>query len=377
MKLYEYIAKSIFRTEGILLPKGGVAQTPEEALTIAKDIGFPVAIKSQVLTGGRGKAGGIAFANTEIEVINESKRILGSELKGIRVGQVLVEEKSIFDKEYYISITVDNFLKKPIILASSQGGVNIEDVSEKYIVKKVVDMEVGVYPYLGREIARKLGMQGELMNEFSSLVIKMYNLFRKYDAELVEINPLVRSGDTLIALDARLNVDDDALYRHHDLPLIAEGEGWELKAKALGLSYVQLDGDIAVMANGAGITMATLDLLAIFGGKPANFLDAGGGAAVGPMARALSLLNDTKPKVIFINIFGGITRCDDVALAILEVKKTTDFCAPLVIRLTGTREEEAIKILLENNLSAYNSMEKAAMKAVALSKPSSCCSGGR
>ncbi len=377
MKLYEYIAKSIFRTEGILLPKGGVAQTPEEALTIAKDIGFPVAIKSQVLTGGRGKAGGIAFANTEIEVINESKRILGSELKGIRVGQVLVEEKSIFDKEYYISITVDNFLKKPIILASSQGGVNIEDVSEEYIVKKVIDMEVGVYPYLGREIARKLGMQGELMNEFSSLVIKMYNLFRKYDAELVEINPLVRSGDTLIALDARLNVDDDALYRHQDLPLVAEGEGWELKAKALGLSYVQLDGDIAVMANGAGITMATLDLLAIFGGKPANFLDAGGGAAVGPMARALSLLNDTKPKVIFINIFGGITRCDDVALAILEVKKTTDFCAPLVIRLTGTREEEAIKILLENNLSAYNSMEKAALKAVALTKPSSCCFGGR
>ncbi|MBT9164522.1 MAG: Succinate--CoA ligase (GDP-forming) subunit beta [candidate division WS2 bacterium] len=377
MKLYEYLAKGIFRTEGIPLPEGGVAQTPEEALAIAKDIGYPVAIKSQVLAGGRGKAGGIAFANNEMEVINESARILGSELKGLRVGQVLIEEKLKIDKEYYVSITVDNFIKKPIILASSQGGVDIEDVSEEYIVKKVVDMEVGVYPYLGREIARKMGIKGELMNQFSSLVIKMYDLFRKYEAELVEINPLVRSGDKLIALDARLNVDDDALYRHQDLPRIVEGEEWEIKAKALGLSYVQLDGDIAVMANGAGITMATLDLLAIFGGKPANFLDAGGGAAVEPMAKALSLLNDTKPKVIFINIFGGITRCDDVARAIIEVRKSTDFSAPLVIRLTGTREEEAIQLLQENSLSAYKSMEEAARKAVALSKPSSGCSGGR
>lgn len=253
--------------------------------------------------------------------------------------------------------------------------MDIEDVSEEYIVKKVVDIDIGVYAYLGREIARKLGMQGDLMNEFSSLVIKMYNLFRKYDAELVEINPLVRSGDKLIALDARFNVDDDALYRHPNLPRLTEGEEWELKAKALGLSYVQLDGDIAVMANGAGITMATLDLLAIFGGRPANFLDAGGGAAVEPMAKALSLLNDTKPKVIFINIFGGITRCDDVARAILKVKKTTDFCAPLVIRLTGTREEEAITVLQENNLSAYKSMEEAARKAVALAKPASGLEG--
>ncbi len=366
MKLYEYLAKEIFRNEGIPLPRGKVAFTLSEAIEIAQEIGFPVAIKSQILAGGRGKAGGITFANNPEEVEKEAYKILGSQLKGLKVDRILVEEKLKIDKELYLSIAIDGNLKSPIIIASPNGGVDIENVPEEHIYKRPLDIGIGLHSYTGMEVGRRLDLEGKLREECSKIVETLYKIFREKDAELVEINPLIVSDGRMIALDAKLNIDDDALFRQKVIPSVLEGDEWELKAKELGLNYVQLDGNIAVMANGAGITMATLDMLAHFGGKPANFLDAGGGAAVEPMAKAIELLLNTKPRVIFINIFGGITRCDDVARAILQVKELLGINLPLVIRLTGTREEEALVLLKEHNLSAFKSMEEAVLKAVTL-----------
>lgn len=368
MKLFEYLAKDVFRSYGIPTPKGGVATSPEEAVSLAQEIGLPVVIKSQILAGGRGKAGGIVFTENLEEVEKEARRILGSQLKGLQVDRVLVEEKLDIDKELYLSITIDGNTKSPLILASSHGGVDIEEVEDEFIYKRVIDVDVGLLPYVSFDLGRKLGLDDNLREECFKILLALYKVFREKDAELVEINPLIISKGKIIALDARLNIDDDASYRQTEFPRIPEGTEWELKAKELGLNYVQLEGDIAVMANGAGITMATLDMLAQFGGKPANFLDAGGGASVEPMTKAIELLLNTKPKVIFINIFGGITRCDDVAKAIIKVKEILGFKIPLVIRLTGTREEEALTLLRQNDLSAYKVMEEAAKKAVEFSQ---------
>jgi succinyl-CoA synthetase beta subunit len=215
-------------------------------------------------------------------------------------------------------------------------------------------------------MAQQLGLEGTLAKEFSDLVVKLYQIYRERDAELVEINPLAVVGGHLIAADARLNIDDSALFRHQALELIEEGSELEKKVQKIGLAYVELDGDIAIMANGAGMAMATVDAIQYFGGKPANFLDAGGGASVGPTAQALDVLVSMKPKVIFINIFGGITRCDDVATAILQVKNTTGIPVPLVVRLVGTNEKEGVRRLEEAGISAYSDMAPAAERAVEL-----------
>lgn len=367
MKLYEYLAKEVFAKNGLPVPPGGVARTPEEAEAIAAKIG-EVAIKSQVLAGARGKAGGIAFAGTPAEAREAAARLLGAEIRGYRVEQVLVEEKLKIDRELYLGISIDKAAKAPLIIASNQGGMNIEEVPEKHIVKRWVDIRLGVHPYVGREVARRLELSGDIAKQVADILVKLYRIFRQYDAELVEINPLVISGDKVIAADARLNVDDDALYRHKDLPLVEEGTELERKVKALGLAYVELDGDIAVMANGAGITMATLDVLQSYGGRPANFLDAGGGASVEQTAQAIEVLLMKKPKALLINIFGGITRCDDVAKAIVQVKKTRGIPVPMVIRLVGTNEAEGVEILRENGLSAYRSMDEAARAVVAAAR---------
>lgn len=337
MKLYEYLAKDVFARNGLPVPKGRVARTPEEAEAIAREIG-EVAIKSQVLAGARGKAGGIAFAATPVEAREAAARLLGTEIRGFRVEQVLVEEKLKIERELYLGITVDKAAKEPLVIASNQGGMNIEDVPERQIIKRRIDIRLGLYPYVGREVARRLELAGEIARQVADTLTRLYRVFRNYDAELVEINPLVISGERVIAADARLNVDDDALYRHRDLPLVEEGTELEKKIKALGLAYVELEGDIAVMANGAGITMATLDVLQRYGGRPANFLDAGGGAGVEPTAQAIEVLLMKKPKAMLINIFGGITRCDDVARAVVQVKTMRGIPVPLLLLASGYSE---------------------------------------
>ncbi|MCG0238094.1 MAG: ADP-forming succinate--CoA ligase subunit beta [Firmicutes bacterium] len=364
MKLYEYLAKSLLAEVGIPTPQGRLATTPEEAEAAAREIG-PCAVKAQVLVGGRGKAGGIKLANTPEEARQRAAEILGMNLKGYIVEKVWVEQQLKIDRELYVSITVDGQARQPLVIASAHGGVNIEEVPEEYIVKKNIDITTGLLPFHGREIARRLGLSGDLAKQFADILAKMYTAFRKYDAELVEINPLAVVGDRLIAADSRLNVEDDALFRHPELPRVEEGTELERKVRATGLAFVQLDGDIAVMANGAGMAMGTLDVLSLYGGRPANFLDAGGGASVEPMAQAIRFLLETKPKAILINIFGGITRCDDVARAIVTVKETEGIPVPLVVRLVGTNDEEGRRILAEAGIHAYTDMGEAAKAVVA------------
>lgn len=381
MKLYEYLAKEFFRAAGIPVPAGRVCESADEAARVAAEVG-PVAIKAQILAGARGKAGGIAFADTPDEARQAAGRLLGSELRGYRVDRLLVEEKLSIEKELYLGIAVEGSARRPVLIASAQGGMAIEEVPERAIVKKTLDITWGMQPYMARVLARRLGLEGVLARQFEDIALRLWGLFRRYDAELVEINPLAvvsapasvgeasagRAAPRLVAADARLNVDDEALYRHRDLPRVEEGTDLERRVKELGLSFVQLDGDIAVMANGAGITMATLDVLARYGGRPANFLDAGGGAAAEPMAQAIGVLLETNPKVILINIFGGITRCDDVARAIVKVKSERGLPVPLVVRLVGTNEEQGTTLLREHGIAAFRQMEEAAARAVAIAR---------
>lgn len=362
MKLYEYMGKDLFRRYSIPTPKGQVVTSPEEAAQVAAELG-PVVIKIQVLAGKRGKGGGIRFADSP----QEAERQAG-ELFGRGVERLLVEERLKIDQEYYLSLTVDGARQKPLLLASAQGGMDIEEVAEEHIVRYHIDPATGLAPFVGREVARRLGLGvgSPWGKEFSSLLTNLYRLFMEMDCELAEINPLVRSGEQLVAADAKVTIDDEALFRHKDLPYVSDRSQLEERAHQLGLSFVQLDGDIAVMANGAGITMALLDTLQQFGGRPANFLDAGGGTGVETTIRALELLLATNPKAILVNIFGGITRCDDVAKALVAVKEKYTIPVPLVIRLVGTNEEAGVSILKEAGLSAHRDMEAAAREVVAL-----------
>lgn len=365
MKLYEYMGKEIFSRYGIPVPEGRIVSLPEEAKEAAEALG-PVVLKSQVLTGKRGKAGGIAFADDGEKAREEASRLLGMEIGGFKVEKLLIEKKLIIDRELYLAITVEGAMGCPVVLASLEGGMDIEEVPEELIVKYPVEVALGLRPFMAREICRRLGLTGEEAKEFNSILFKLYRVFQEMDAELLEINPLVMSEGKMIAADAKVTVDDDALFRHRELPLVEERADLEKRAHELGLAFVQLDGDIAVMANGAGMAMATLDMLNYYGGRPANFLDAGGGAGVEQTARALELLLAADPKVILINIFGGITRCDDVARAFATVKKEKNIDIPVVFRLVGTNEEDGRKILEEIGINAYRTMQETARKAVEL-----------
>jgi succinyl-CoA synthetase beta subunit len=367
LKLYEYMAKERFEKFGIPIPKGRTAATPEEAAAICAEIG-EVAIKAQVLAGGRGKAGGIGFASTPDEAREVAGRILGSQIRDLTVEKVLVEQKLKIDREIYMGFIVDGSVRRASFIASSHGGMNIEDVPERSIIRVLVDPAWGFLPFNSRQVAVRLGLTGDLGKQAADIAFRLYRVFAAMDAELTEINPLVLSGDRFIAADGRLNIDDDAMYRHKDLPVVLEGTDLEKRVKEMGLSFVQLDGDIAVMANGAGITMATLDVIQRYGGRPANFLDAGGGAGVEATAKAVEVLLATKPKAILINIFGGITRCDQVAQALVQVKRTRGIPVPLVVRMVGTNEAEGVRILRENGLEAYESMDRAAQVVVAAAK---------
>ncbi len=346
MKLYEYEAKKIFSEYGIKVPRGKVVSTVEDL----KDIDFfPIALKAQVLHGSRGKAGLIKFANNYNEALENFK-----ELKKF-CEKILVEEKINIDKELYLSIIVDRSIGKPLVVASGEGGVDIEEVEEEKIIKKHIDIFTGLKPYEAREIARKICNNNEIFKKVSDVIYKLYRLFRERDCYLAEINPLAISGNDVIALDAKLIVDEDAYYR----------QNFERKEE---LAYVELDGNVGCIVNGAGLAMATLDTLKHFGLEPANFLDIGGGADEKVMKRALKLVaGNDKTKLIFINILGGITRCDEVAKGIVsalnEIKKELKVEKPIIVRLIGTNEEEGRKILENYGIYVFSDMIEAVKKA--------------
>lgn len=368
MKLFEYMAKEIFRNNGIPVPNGRVFSQAGDLAEFVSQNGA-VAIKSQILSGGRGKAGGIKFATTPEEAVAKAGELLAADIKGLKVDKVLVEEKIAIDQEIYLAITVDGTRRKPVLLASMAGGVDIEQVPEEKLIKRLIDVSIGLNPYAAREITRQLGLTGSAAKEAADLMLKLYNVFRTYDAELVEINPLVIAKGHVLAADAKMTIDDECAYRYQpDVPIVDEQTEAEKKARDLGISYVELDGEIGVMANGAGITMATLDLIQEFGSSPRNFMDAGGGSGEEATAKALEILLETKPKALLINIFGGITRCDDVARAFVKVKNSMEINIPVVIRLVGTNEEAGISILRENGIDSYKKIDEAVSKVVALVK---------
>ncbi len=378
MKLYEYQAKNIFKEYRIPVPEGQIAETPEKAVEIAKNIGKPVAVKAQVLVGGRGKAGGIKFADIPEQVAEVASQLLGSKIKGIEVKRVLVEEKLEIECELYLGITVDRSARRYVAIASSRGGVDIEEVAREHpeaIIKHYIDPLLGFQSFEAREIVKRMGLKGRDLILTADILSKLWKIVEKYDAELVEINPLIktRHGE-IVAADARLIIDDNALFRHPEFKKtmkLEEGEmnERELKAKEKGLAYVELEGDIGIIGNGAGLVMATLDMVSLYGGKPANFLDVGGGADPERMEAALEIvLSNPRVKVVFINILGGITRCDWMAKGIIEAREKIKTEVPLVVRMVGTLEEEGKKILQEAGIDVLDSMEEAAKRVVEISK---------
>ncbi len=375
MKLYEHEAKKIFRDIGIPTPLGEVVTSVEEAKrAYARLAQRSVVVKAQVLVGGRGKAGGIKFASNVEEVESAAKTLLGSEIKGERVGAVLIEPKLDISRELYLGVTWDRSERSPVVIASSEGGVNIEGVAKTKpdAIKRVhVDPEIGFKPFMGRLLASSIGLTGRVLQSFADIASKMYSLFDGFDAELVESNPLaLTSQGEIVAADARLNIVDDALFRHKEFSnnsdeRLAEYSVLERKARQLGVQYVELDGSIGIIGNGAGLTMATLDLIKYYGGEPANFLDAGGGSSEEEFMQALSILNENpNVRLVFVNILAGITRCDDVARAIVKARISLGMSKPFVIRLAGTNEEEGRRILAASGINVYSDMDEAAKKAV-------------
>ena len=371
LKLYEYEAKEIALKYGIPVPRGRVASTVEEAVKAAEEIGYPVVLKAQVLVGGRGLAGGIKVAHTSDELRTLFKLLLESRIRGEKVEKVLVEERVCISRELYMSLTVDRAERKLVYLVSPLGGVEIEELAKKYpekVARIHVDPGVGYMDYMARTALVALELPWNLLQSITLIMKSMYKIMMDYDAELVEFNPLALTCDgKLVALDAKIIVDDNSLYKH---PELAEKYGRELaeyekRAKELGFSYVELDGEIGVISNGAGLTMATMDSILYYGGRPANFLDIGGGATRERVKEAVKLmLQHPKPKVLFINIFGGITRCDEVAHGIVEALREVGFTKPIVVRMLGTMEEEGRRILAEHGIPVYTEMDDAVRKAV-------------
>jgi len=374
MKLFEHQAKTILSEYGIPVPQGGLATTPEQAREVAARLKLPLAVKAQVLVAGRGKAGGILFADSVEEARRAAEKILNMQIKGIPVKSVWIEEKIHVKKELYFGITTDRFNQEYITIASGVGGMEIEEVASKTperVVKSPIDPHLGLPAFQTRQIAKKIGYFGPQIPELGRIFEKLYAVCVDYDAELIEMNPLVETSDgKFTAADARIVIDDNALFRHPEYKKkLLGGESdlspQELEAMENDLAYVRLDGNIGVIGNGAGLVMATLDTIQYYGGKPANFLDVGGGAPSEKTATALKIvLSDPNVKVLLINILGGITRCDEVARGILEAKQKAGVTKPMVIRLVGTNEEEGKRILTAAGIQVLESMDKAAQRAV-------------
>ncbi|HLY21247.1 MAG TPA: ADP-forming succinate--CoA ligase subunit beta [bacterium] len=373
MKLHEYQAKEVFARYGLPVQTGTVIDRPDAVRGLS--IQYPVVVKAQVLVGGRGKAGGVKLAKTPAEAEAHARAILGMDIKGERVGRVLVVPAADIEAEYYLAFVTDRAARRVAGIASAAGGVEIETVareSPEKIARLDVDPCLGVPSFVARGLGRRLGFSGTLLEEFTRIAAILYRLYWDEDADLAEINPLARVGGHLLCVDAKLVLDDNAAYRHRDLPPSEEMTPLEREAREHGLAYVELEGDIAVIGNGAGLVMSTLDLLAHFGGRAANFLDVGGGASEEGMQTAIELVQ-RKPGVraLFINIFGGITRCDDIARGIVKRPPRV----PASIRLTGTNEVEAREILKTAGITAGIDPEEGARAAVALAKGAGGASG--
>ncbi len=375
MKLHEYMAKNVFSDFGIPTPKGIVIGSLEEFESEKQNLNYPIAIKSQVLVGGRGKAGGIKFAELETEAREAISELLGADIKGFKVKQLLLEEKADMAnaQELYLGFTINREAKRVTCILSSQGGVDIEQVAREHpeqIAKMDIDPETGLELYHCRKLAKSIGLNGKAVLKVANVAVKLYKAFRVSDGELAEINPLIlTSTQNVIAVDAVLNIDDNALYRHPEFKqereTTEEFTALEKEAREAGLAYVDLDGDIGIIGCGAGLVMASLDILKQYNGEPANFLDVGGGANAENMRKALDIVM-RKPGVrsIFVNIFGGITHCDEIARGIVDIAPKI----PISIRMMGTNQEEGIRILKENNYNVYDTMEDSAEHAVELAK---------
>lgn len=376
MNIHEYQAKDILRAEGVPIPAGEVATTPEQVEAIATRIGGMVVVKAQVHTGGRGKAGGVKLAKSPSEAREIASRILGMTINGLTVYKVLVTAAADIASEAYVGIILDRATRKPVCMVSPAGGIDIEEVAAKTpekILKLPIDTRYGLQPYQASELGFFLFDDVKKVRAASKIMMSLYQAFIKSDASLAEINPLVvtPSGEVL-ALDAKISVDDNALDRHPDLAALRDEtaeEPSEVDARNSNLTFIKLDGNVGCVVNGAGLAMATMDLVKYYGGEPANFLDIGGSSNPEKVVNALRIITgDSSVKVILFNIFGGITRTDDVANGIVTATKANPLKIPIVIRLTGTNEEIAMKILTDNGFSASSDMDEAVQKAVALAK---------
>jgi len=379
--LVEYEAKMLLEKYGVPLPRGGLATSVQEAYEVACRLRPPYVVKAQVPVSGRGKAGGILFASSPDEVKELASKLLGAKIKDLSVKALLVEERVRVKRELYFGVTVNRANQTYVAIASQEGGVDVEEVAERAPEKVMtlhLDPWLGLQPHHARALAKFMGYRGDALLTLEGIFQSIYRAGMDYDAELIEVNPLVETVDgKFVALDARMIIDDNALFRHPELQsrYYEDLSPEEREAAKHDMAYVDLDGDVGVICNGAGLTMATLDLINLFGGRPANFLDVGGGASSERVAMALKMVI-LKPKVkaVLINILGGITRCDEVAKGVLDVLKSTGVKKPLVIRLVGTNEEEGRRMLAEAGIHVMESMEEAVEKVVEVTK-GGCCYG--
>ncbi|PDW03111.1 ADP-forming succinate--CoA ligase subunit beta [Candidatus Viridilinea mediisalina] len=374
MKLHEYQARDLLAKYGVPVTGGGVATTPAEARSIAESIGGGVVVKAQVFVGGRGKAGGVKLAATPAEAEQVASQILGMQIKGLTVEKVLVAEAITYQKEIYLSAILDRATKHVMMIASAEGGVEIEEVAKtnpEAIIKIPAHPTLGLQDYQARELAFSIGLtDGKQARQFAQIASALYRTFVASDASLVEINPLViRDDGSLQALDSKVLLDESALFRHPELAALRDSSDEpeaERVAREADLTFIKLDGNIGCMVNGAGLAMATMDVVKLYGGEPANFLDIGGGANKEKVKTALRIiLADPNVKAVMFNIFGGITRVDEVARGIIAALEEVPTNVPLVARLTGTNEAEGLKILAESQLIPATSLAEAAQKAVA------------
>lgn len=374
MNLHEYQAKRLFAEHGVPIPNGEVATTPQQAREITRDLGGKVVVKAQVHTGGRGKAGGVKLASSPDEAERAAAQILGMDIKGLTVHKVLIDEQAPgIEQEIYLAVLIDRGRRLPMIMASAAGGMDIEEVAEETpekIIRVHVNPALGVRGYQTTYIANEIDLPHELWKDFHKLVVSLYKCFVSNDASLTEVNPLVITGQgKLLALDGKMSIDDNALARQPRLAEmrdVDEEPASEREARTAGINFIQLDGNIGCMVNGAGLAMATMDIIKLFGGEPANFLDIGGGAKADQVATGLRLiLSDPNVEAVLFNIFGGITRGDEVAKGIIQALGQIDTDVPMVVRLAGTNAEEGRAILADAEMETAVTLSDAASKAVA------------
>jgi len=374
MKLHEYQAKEIFEEAGIPVPASRLASTTQEVVDAVGEIGFPAAVKAQVHVGGRGKAGGIKIVESEAEAREAAEDILGMDLKGYTVDRVLVESGVDFVDELYVGITMDRNVGEPVAMVSTEGGVDIEQVAEETpeaIAREHIDPAFGMHPFESRKVVYEAGVEQQFAGEISSILRALFDLYESRDASEIEVNPvMVTADDDVVAADGVMNIDDDALFRQPELADIAEESyenDFERKAGEYGFDYVRLSGNVGIIGNGAGLVMTTLDLVDYYGGKPANFLDIGGGAKAERVTNALDMVfSDENVDSVVFNIFGGITRGDEVAKGINEALEAFDeIPKPVTVRLAGTRAAEGMEILNTDLVTVEKTLESAVQRAVA------------